>query len=127
MKKKTRIWLIVIAVLVVAGVLLAVFNRPKEITVFNQETCTEGTIEDNGTGTVTLTGVEFDMDWGVSKDVLNISVNHVYMSGYEYTFDGDFDIETLNSSEMELDGEWAAKYEGSTESRIRAEYDLEKK
>ncbi len=52
MKKKTRIWLIVVAVLVVGVVLLAVLNKPKEVTVFNQEECTKGSIET----TVTATG-----------------------------------------------------------------------
>jgi len=52
MKKKTRIWIIVVAVLVVGVVLLAVLNKPKEVTVFNEEECTEGSIET----TVTATG-----------------------------------------------------------------------
>ena len=52
MKKKTRIWLIVIAIVIVAAVILALLARPKEVAVINEEPCVVGTIEN----TVTATG-----------------------------------------------------------------------
>ena len=52
MKKKTRIWLIVAAVVVVAVAAVALLSRTKEIAVVNEEPCTLGTIEN----TVTATG-----------------------------------------------------------------------
>jgi len=52
MKKKTRIWIIVAAVVVVAIVLSAVLGKPKEVAVVNAEPCTTGMIET----TVTATG-----------------------------------------------------------------------
>ena len=52
MKKKTRIWLIVIAIVIVAAVVVAVVSRPKEVAVISEEPCTVGTIEN----TVTATG-----------------------------------------------------------------------
>ena len=51
MKKKTRIWIIV-AVVVVAGVVLAAtLGKPKEVVVVNSEDCTKGMIETNVTAT----------------------------------------------------------------------------
>ena len=52
MKKKTRTWLIVIAIVIVAAVVVAVVTRPKEVAVISEEPCTVGTIEN----TVTATG-----------------------------------------------------------------------
>ena len=52
MKKKTRIWIIVVAVVVVAVVAVAILTKPKEVAVVNTETVTEGSIEN----TVTATG-----------------------------------------------------------------------
>ena len=52
MKKKTRIWLIVAAVVVVAVAAVALLSRTKEIAVVNEEPCNLGTIEN----TVTATG-----------------------------------------------------------------------
>ena len=52
MKKKTRIWLIVIAVVVAAIVAIVLLSRPKEVAVVNSEMCNEGVIET----TVTATG-----------------------------------------------------------------------
>lgn len=52
MKKKTRTWLIIIAIVIVAVVAVALLTRPKEIAVISEEPCTEGTIEN----TVTATG-----------------------------------------------------------------------
>ena len=52
MKKKTRIWIIVGAVVVAAVALLAIFGKPKEVAVVNADPCTKGAIEN----TVTATG-----------------------------------------------------------------------
>ncbi|MBR5092337.1 MAG: efflux RND transporter periplasmic adaptor subunit [Bacteroidales bacterium] len=52
MKKKTRTWLIVIAIVIVAAAVVAVVTRPKEVAVINEEPCTAGSIEK----TVTATG-----------------------------------------------------------------------
>lgn len=52
MKKKTRIWIIVVAVVVAAVIAIAVLSRPKAAVVVSEETCTPGTIEN----TVTATG-----------------------------------------------------------------------
>lgn len=52
MKKKTRTWLIVIAIVIIAAVLIALLTRPKEVAVVNDEPCTPGSIEK----TVTATG-----------------------------------------------------------------------
>lgn len=52
MKKKTRTWIIVGAVAMVAIVLAVIIGRPKEVAVINEEPCTMGTIEN----TVTATG-----------------------------------------------------------------------
>ena len=52
MKKKTRNWLIIIAIVVVAAVAIALLTRPQEVAVINEEPCAVGTIEN----TVTATG-----------------------------------------------------------------------
>ena len=52
MKKKTRIWIIIGAVVVVAVVLAAVLGKPKEVVVVNTGDCVAGMIET----TVTATG-----------------------------------------------------------------------
>ena len=52
MNKKTRTWIIIGAVALVAVVLAVVLGRPKEVAVINEEPCTIGTIEN----TVTATG-----------------------------------------------------------------------
>lgn len=52
MKKKTKIWIIVVAVVVAAVIAIAVLSRPKAAVVVSEETCTPGTIEN----TVTATG-----------------------------------------------------------------------
>lgn len=52
MKKKTRNWIIIVAIVVVAVVVFAMLSRPKETIVISEEPCTEGTIEN----TVTATG-----------------------------------------------------------------------
>ncbi|MBR4738440.1 MAG: efflux RND transporter periplasmic adaptor subunit [Bacteroidales bacterium] len=52
MKKKTRIWLIIIAIFIVAVAAVLLLTRPKEMVVISAEPCTMGTIEN----TVTATG-----------------------------------------------------------------------
>lgn len=52
MKKKTRIWIIVLAAAVVGIALLLLLGRKKEVAVINSDPCTEGSIEN----TVTATG-----------------------------------------------------------------------
>ena len=52
MKKKTRIWLIVIAIVIVAAAAVVLLTRPKETVVISEEPCTLGNIEN----TVTATG-----------------------------------------------------------------------
>ena len=83
--------------------------------------------KDGGTGSATLFGMEFDMDWAVSGDNLTIELDGVYYSGYRAKCTGDFDIETLNSSDMELEGTWTIKVDGETEARVKVEYDMDKK
>lgn len=52
MKKNTRIWIIIGAVVVAAVVVASILGKPKEVTVVDTETCTKGMIET----TVTATG-----------------------------------------------------------------------
>lgn len=52
MKKKTRIWIIIGAVVVATVVVASILGKPKEVTVVDTETCTKGMIET----TVTATG-----------------------------------------------------------------------
>jgi len=52
MNKKKRIWIVIAVVIVAAITLFAIFGRPKEIAVINEEPCAQGTIE----STVTATG-----------------------------------------------------------------------
>ena len=52
MKKKTKIWIVIIAAVLLAVVVFALLSRPKETVVISEEPCTVGTIEN----TVTATG-----------------------------------------------------------------------
>ena len=52
MKKKTRIWIIILAVVVIAVAVAAALNKPKEVTMVASEPVTKGSIEN----TVTATG-----------------------------------------------------------------------
>ncbi len=52
MKKKTRIWIIILAVVVIAVAVASALNKPKEVTMVASEPVTKGSIEN----TVTATG-----------------------------------------------------------------------
>ena len=86
------------------------------------------TFKDNGSCTIFLMGVEIDGEWDISKGTLYIDLDKFYAKDYnEIKIDGEFDIDELNSSEMELSGKWIGKVDGGESESIKVDYRFKKK